>query len=130
MRFVRRSIKGGLPVDRRNFELLESRLLFSAVAWTGAGDGVSWGDPSNWSSHAVPTISDDVTIVDSSASPISLSRGAMAVHSLSSNRSISIDGGSLQVATTAYVDGTLDVNHGGLVGGVERFASGHSGKCG
>ena len=113
MRFVRRSIKGGLPVDRGNFELLESRLLFSAVAWTGAGDGVSWGDPSNWSSHAVPTISDDVTIVDSSASPISLSRGAMAVNSLSSNRSISIDGGFCRLPRP-YVDGTLDVNHGGL----------------
>jgi hypothetical protein len=122
MRFVRRSTKGGLPVDRRNFELLESRMLFSAVAWTGAGDGVSWGDPSNWSSRAVPTISDDVTIADNSAAPIKLGSGVAAVNSLSSNRSISIDGGRLRVATTADVTGSLDISNGGLVGGAWRVS--------
>jgi hypothetical protein len=31
-------------------EVLESRRMLSTVAWTGAGDGVNWTDPNNWSS--------------------------------------------------------------------------------
>jgi hypothetical protein len=117
MRFVRRPTKGGFSVDRRNFELLESRFLLSAVAWTGAGDDVSWGDPANWSNQAVPTISDDVSITDNSAAPITISSGAQAVASLTSDRAISITGGSLNVASTANLSAGLNVNGGGLVGG-------------
>jgi len=43
------------------YETLENRQLFAAVAWTGAGDGVNWSDPSNWSTNAMPAASAMIT---------------------------------------------------------------------
>src|SRR5436305_768373 len=45
---------------RHAMEALESRVLLSAVAWTGGGDGVNWTDPANWSGGALPGAADDV----------------------------------------------------------------------
>ncbi len=40
-----------------------SQLIYAAEKqWSGAGDGVYWADPDNWSPAGVPTSSDDVTI--------------------------------------------------------------------
>lgn len=47
---------------RNAIESLEVRRLLVAVAWDGGGDGVDWFDGANWSTNAVPTSNDDVTI--------------------------------------------------------------------
>ena len=43
-------------------------LAFAASAlasdWTGAGDGLSWNDPGNWSDGVVPGPGDSVTVTD------------------------------------------------------------------
>jgi hypothetical protein len=117
MRLIRRPLHKVSSGTLWNFELLEQRFLFAAVAWTGAGDGANWTDPANWSNQAVPTINDDVTIADNSDVPVVIGSGAQAVNSLTSSGSISIDGASLQVATTANIARSLVVSDGGLVGG-------------
>src|SRR5437588_7477474 len=43
-------------------ERLERRRLLAAISWTGAADQMSWGIGGNWSTGAVPTATDDVTI--------------------------------------------------------------------
>lgn len=44
------------------FLLAASPAAGAPVVWTGAGDGVSWGDPPNWSPVGVPDATSDVTI--------------------------------------------------------------------
>src|SRR5262245_53591114 len=63
------------------YDALEGRQFFSAVAWTGAGDGVNWSDPANWSGSTMPTSSDDVTI-NVAANPNIQISGSRTVHSL------------------------------------------------
>ena len=49
--------------------------------WTGAGDGVSWGDARNWSSDTIPTVMDDTVIRNPLDRPILLS-GPQGVRTL------------------------------------------------
>lgn len=60
-------------VNQRQYHRISASILllvfflpFSAYAaekqWSGAGDGIYWSDPDNWSPTGVPTASDDVTI--------------------------------------------------------------------
>jgi hypothetical protein len=71
----------------------------SSYAWTGGGDGVSWGDPNNWSdlsygqnpAKTAPGSNDEVTF----SSPADITdQGAAS---------------SLTVNTTLDVDGEIDV---------------------
>jgi hypothetical protein len=67
-----KSYIGRTPINQRSsilvraaypiIEQLEKRQLLSSVTWTGDGDGKSWNEASNWSSKAVPTSSNSVTI--------------------------------------------------------------------
>jgi hypothetical protein len=41
----------------RGVELLETRRMLAAVSWTGAGDGTSWTNSANWSTHALSDFS-------------------------------------------------------------------------
>jgi hypothetical protein len=42
-------------------EILEQRTLLT-VSWIGAGDGISWSDPKNWSTDQEPGPNDDVVV--------------------------------------------------------------------
>ena len=106
-------------------ETLEGRFLFSGVVWTGAGDGMNWTDSKNWSSDpALPGAQDDVTI-PASAGTIHLASGDQSVHSLMTAEALSLDGGSLAVATAATSTAAVTLNGGSLNGGVWTI-SGHS----
>ena len=85
-------------------EPLERRALLAAVAWTGGGDGMNWTDPNNWSSHAVPTSTDDVAVDVPSADPEIriVSPGPLAVKSLMTSERLLIT-----CQLTAFGDVTL-----------------------
>ena len=70
--YLRRSARAGGRAPRsvkRSFrsgwERLEDRTLLSSITWTGTAGDNNWDTAANWSSDAVPTVSDDV-VVDSS----------------------------------------------------------------
>lgn len=98
-------------------EQLEHRLALSAVAWTGPNSG-SWDVAGNWSSGAVPTAGDDVTIDTAAALTISIQSGdSIAVRSLTTdaNDTLSISGGSLTVTGgSSTLNGPLDMTGGTL----------------
>jgi hypothetical protein len=48
---------------------LEDRLAPN-VSWTGGAGTLNWTDANNWSTHAVPTSTDDMTINTSVSGPI------------------------------------------------------------
>lgn len=103
-------------------EALESRLLLSAVSWTGDAGDNQWTTPGNWSTHALPGPGDDVTINAPGSPAITLDSGAQAVsvHSLQSSDPLSVvsDQGvtQLSVATTATFSADVAI-HGILSGG-------------
>src|SRR4051812_641587 len=63
-------------------ELLEPRRLFAAVSWDGGGDGVHWTSAANWSTDALPTAADDVTISITGSPTVILDSGAQSINSL------------------------------------------------
>lgn len=100
-----------------SFEPLEPRTLLSTVLWTGGGNGATWEDPNNWSTHALPGSTADV-VIDVAANPaITLSSAAASIHSLTLAEALTVTGGSLAVATTATITGTLTINGGTVTGG-------------
>ena len=109
---------------RKSLESLENRVLFAAVNWTGGGDGVNWADRRNWSSNAVPTINDDVTINSPSSDPVVTIRQNAAARSILSNETMYLmyNQGfvTLKVGTSATVNKefrTEGVMDGGTWGG-------------
>ena len=104
-------------------EQLESRVLLSAVAWTGGGDGLNWTDPSNWSAHALPGPADDVTINAAAGLTIQLqSQNSAPIHSLISNAPLEV-AGTLSIATTAQLSANITLD-GVLGGGTLNFTGG------
>ncbi|MDE2506575.1 MAG: hypothetical protein KGM43_05145, partial [Planctomycetota bacterium] len=97
-------------------ETLEERCLLT-VDWTGAGDGVSWGDPANWNTDAVPVATDDVVINPGTTSSIviSASTGDVTVHSLTGSDALEINGSNLTVTSTSTITGALTIDGGGLI---------------
>src|SRR5262245_36744248 len=79
---------------RPRVEELEPRIA-PAVLWDGGGDGVTWQDPRNWSTDALPAASDDVVIQDLRHVTVVYSGGDTTVHSLTSHESLAVSGGSL-----------------------------------
>src|SRR4051812_32361344 len=109
---------------RCGFEPLELRRLFAAVAWTGAGDGVNWTNTANWSGNALPTAADDVTINVAANPNIVLASGTQSIHSLNLAENLSVNGGSLGVATTASSTVNVGVSGGTVLGGTWSFGAG------
>src|SRR5689334_16539364 len=86
------------------FERLEERALLSAVSWINASGG-SWNVTANWSGNAVPRASDDVTIDLPGTVTITHSAGSDTIHSLTSQESLSLSGGTLTVTGTVQGSG-------------------------
>ncbi|HRQ72169.1 MAG TPA: hypothetical protein PLU35_03985, partial [Phycisphaerales bacterium] len=113
----------GIGASGAFVEPLEGRVLLAAVSWTGAGDGVNWHDPNNWSNIAVPGAADDVTI-DVAENPTivySATTGNRSVNSLLSREAINFTGGRLTLLTTATMEAATTLNGGALEGGSWTF---------
>jgi hypothetical protein len=136
--WARNIIRGRVSRPRRpgrpRLERLEERLTPDAVSWTGAGDGVSWGDARNWSSATrLPGPADDVTI-DAPGTVVLHPSGTDSVRSLHGNTALLLSGGSLALASDSAIDNTVVLNGGALsaagplaLGGLEQTAGTLSG---
>ena len=95
------------------------------VTWDGGGgEDTSWTNRFNWSGDTLPGAGDDVTI-DVAANPtIRIGSGAQAIQSLVSNEALNISGGSLRVAETAQVNGSLAIGNATLFGGNWNVSAG------
>jgi autotransporter-associated beta strand protein len=83
------------------------------ITWTGADDGISWGDPLNWSDDLVPTQSDAVLIPAGFAN-IQVGGAAFSVGAVTSASPIEIqDGGSLTLYAPATLTASLTIDAGG-----------------
>jgi|GEM_PF-1621692 hypothetical protein len=98
-------------------EILERRLLLSTVNWTGAGDGVNWTDPNNWSTHSTPGTSDDVIISAAGNPTIQLALGTQSVNSVTSSDPINVAGATLQVATRFQFSANVFLGAAGTIKG-------------
>jgi hypothetical protein len=99
---------------RLQVEYLEGRLTPANVSWTGAGDGVNWSDPRNWSTVTrVPGASDDVTIAPFSTVVIHAS-GTDTVHTLRSDTPVLLSGGSLSLTGSSLINNVLLITGGQL----------------
>jgi hypothetical protein len=116
--------------ERRRFrrallEQLEPRHLLAAVNWDGGGDGTRWDDPVNWSSDALPTAADDVTI-DAGYGTIEHNAGDDSVHSLTTAAPFILNGGILTIADTLQVNNNFTLSGGALSDATVNFAAGQT----
>lgn len=77
---------------RTVIESLEPRRLLASRPigiWTGAGDGINWHDPLNWSQNTLPGINDDV-VLDVPARPTILVSQPVALRSINSSEVLEI----------------------------------------
>ena len=82
-------------------------MLSTTVAWISPTSG-DWNVASNWNSDQVPGPNDDVVINVPGASPtITIDSGNQSVHSLTATDSLVISGGSLTLAASSEIDGSL-----------------------
>ena len=95
-------------------------VISTSVAWTGAGDHVSWNDPHNWSGSAVPDINSDVSIPTIAGNPtiqITNAMGTVRAKSLASSQPINVSGGTLQVTSTIQSSKAITLAGGTIKGG-------------
>ena len=86
--------------------------MLSAVNWVGGGDGHSWSDTANWSTHALPSANDDVTI-NVPGNPTVVFNGTSSIRNLTDADSLFIAGGSLTLtAGASNVAGSLNISQG------------------
>src|SRR5436309_644352 len=104
----------------RMLERMESRVLLSAISWTGlAGDNL-WTTPGNWSGNALPGAADDVTISVVGNPTIVINGGTQTINSLTSDEAITLSNGTLSVATTSQVNAVFALA-GGILTGAGNF---------
>src|SRR5262249_16782882 len=107
------------PSGRRNrlsgLERLEDRMLPVTISWTGPVSG-DWGVAANWTDtsnvHRLPISTDDVSI--GGGNTVTHSKDSDSIHSLVSNGSLILSGGTLTDATTLEVTGTFTLSGGTL----------------
>lgn len=108
--------------------LFPSRTEAANVSWiVGSGD---WANASNWSTGAVPTAADDVTINVPGVVTVTISNGSNAAKSLQCANALTISGGELSLTGSSSISGAFTINQGGLLsvagGGVEVAFLGNS----
>lgn len=90
-----------------------ARAAIVNTTWTGAGDGVNWGDSANWSAGSVPNNGADNYNVTINAGATVTVNGAFAIDSLtlaSGGTLIIPAGGTLTLNAASTVDGLLRLN--------------------
>ena len=101
--------------------------LLAAVQWTGAGDGVSWSDPNNWSGGVLPGVNDAVTIAAAVGDPainINSTAGLVQLQSLNSSRPLTLSTGATLKASTIDISRNLTLAGGTIQGGTITTSGG------
>jgi hypothetical protein len=104
-------------------EMLESRRLPATVTWINTGGG-DWDTAANWDAGHVPTASDDAVI---NLSNITVTHGLGVndvAHSLVSQATLAVSGGSLSLASASVFEGALSLNGGTLTGAGDQTVQG------
>ena len=84
------------------------------VSWVGqSGD---WSVATNWSTGALPGLSDDVVIPSGSSITVTHSTGSNSVNSIACHQPFNLSGGSLSVANNFQTDNALNLAGGTLIG--------------
>ncbi|MBC7834920.1 MAG: hypothetical protein H7Y88_07445 [Phycisphaerales bacterium] len=99
------------------FDRLEPRQLLTAVFWDGGAGDNFWHSPDNWSTDAVPTAADDVSISLPASSPTIIfdaNSEIRSVRSLVTDESMSISGGTLSILEASSFNADLTVSGGVL----------------
>ncbi|MFO0815076.1 MAG: SdrD B-like domain-containing protein [Gemmatales bacterium] len=110
----RRLKKSGKLTSKLIVELLEDRTVPALVSWTGAGGDFDWNNAANWGG-TLPGAADDV-VIDQAGITINHSAGSDdSINSLVTQSSVAVSGGSLLVASTSTIYGslTLSATYGG-----------------
>ena len=94
---------------------LEDRTLLSTVTWINPNGG-DWDAAGNWSSDAVPTVSDNV-LIPITGITITHSVGDDSVNSLDSEAAIVMSGGSLTFLNQSVIDSSLEVSESSTLSG-------------
>src|SRR5207244_3529398 len=115
------SVLRRLPQARRQtfrpqLEILEDRCLLATIAWDGGpiGTGTDWNNAANWVGDVLPGSGDDAVIPDLSGTPTITSTGTVSIHSLISNESLAITGGTFTLAATSQINAGLNLSGGVL----------------
>jgi hypothetical protein len=108
---------------RTTLETLEPRCMLSTIPWSGAGDGTSWDDASNWNGGVVPGAEDFAYIPDMTGAPTISITDDRSVANLFSAEALDLSDGSLTVGTQATVH-SMTVGDATLAGGVWTIAGG------
>ncbi len=104
-------------LSRPWLESLEHRTLLSSVSWINPNGG-DWDIASNWSTDAIPTALDNVTISIAVSNPIT--HGAVnadEVNSVTSDDPIVLSAGSVSIAAASTFSDTVTLSGGTLSGG-------------
>ncbi len=105
-------------------EVLENRVVLSSVSWINP-DGGDWDTASNWSSDAVPTAADNVTIGIAITNPVTHnSSSSDSVDSITSQDPLDLSGGSLSIGTMATLNASLTLDGGTVSGGPINLSNG------
>ena len=92
------------------FLLQLAPLHAATVVWTGAGDGVSWYNPNNWSNSIPPVVTDAVVITGVSVTTTITISSNVAVQSVQCSASLNVSAGYLSLARGAsQVAGTFTI---------------------
>lgn len=80
----------------------------TSATWVGIGDGISWGDPMNWSLQKVPGAGDSATIPAGHGSSVSVEvskQVSLCDLDVGAEVNLTIDGGAIVQASSVHVDG-------------------------
>ena len=103
-----------------NYGVLAAVILFSGSmasfgqtkTWTGAGDGVSWTNGSNWSGGTVPGPANDVAITSGADSGVVISASDVTVRSIQCGKAFTISGRTLTLTGGAsQFSGTFTISN-------------------
>src|SRR5438874_798179 len=93
------------PPHRRTLraEALEDRVVPATptITWDGGGGNFNWNTAANWTGDVLPAPTDDVEIGGGFAAATISATGNVSIHSLTSQASLTISGGTFSIADTS-----------------------------
>ncbi len=84
-----------------NLEKLEDRINPATLIWDGEAGTFNWNDAKNWSTNALPSVTDDVVIPDLSGTPEILVDASTAIRSLDSRELVKVTAGKFALGSWA-----------------------------